>query len=92
MTAHFGLGKARRGMVEVVWPGNVRNRLYNVRSGERITFPEIPCNFASTTTSRKSYDVCVKRSLNQLVRAGAINSAARDRFYASALTAFDDAH
>lgn len=92
LTAHFGLGKARRGMIEVVWPGNVRNRLYNVRSGEQITFPEIPCNFASTTTSRKAYDVCVKRSLNQLVRAGAINSAARDRFYASALTAFDDAH
>jgi enediyne biosynthesis protein E4 len=38
----FGLGSA----VDVLWPGGVRNRLYDVRPSDRIVLPEIPCDFA----------------------------------------------
>jgi len=31
----FGLGAARRGSLDVAWPGGVRNRLLGVRAGER---------------------------------------------------------
>jgi hypothetical protein len=90
LTAHFGLGKAPRGMVEVTWPGGVRNRLYNVRSGERVTFPEIPCSF-DTRQGRRAYETCVKRALSQLVRAGVLDAARSARFQASAMTAYEAA-
>ncbi|RMH15774.1 MAG: CRTAC1 family protein, partial [Acidobacteria bacterium] len=44
LTAYLGLGDDKRGTVEVLWPGGVRNRLRDVRAGERILFPEIPCD------------------------------------------------
>jgi len=36
LAANFGLGSETRGTVEVLWPGGVRNRLYNVEAGEKI--------------------------------------------------------
>ncbi|MEO1084272.1 MAG: CRTAC1 family protein, partial [Acidobacteriota bacterium] len=45
LEAHFGLGRERRARVEVLWPGGVRNRLYRVRAGEHVIFPEIPCSY-----------------------------------------------
>jgi len=33
----FGLGRAPHGRVDILWPGGVRNRLYRVRHGERIS-------------------------------------------------------
>ncbi len=89
LTAHFGLGRARTGTVEVVWPGGVRNRLYDVAAREKVRFPEIPCNFAEEQ-NRGRYNACVRGALKDLVRQGAISKPERDRLLRSALRAFDE--
>jgi len=88
----FGLGAAAKGTLEVLWPGGVRNRLYDVSSGERVTMPEIPCSFAASWANRDVYKQCVNKSLNDLKQAGAINNTQRLRLRASALQAYDDTH
>ncbi len=86
----FGLGAAKRGTVDVLWPGGVRNRLYNVRHGSRVTFPEIPCSFADDWERRADYKHCVRGALNQLHAAGAISKRERAKFLSSAMRAFAD--
>lgn len=86
LAAHFGLGGAEKGLVEVLWPGGARNRLYNVRAGERIVFPEIPCGFDAYDT-QWDYLGCVTLALDELVEAGVLNHFQRVRFLMSALRA-----
>ncbi len=88
-TAHFGLGLAEKTTIEVVWPGGVRNRLYDVEAGERVRFPEIPCNFAENQSFGR-YNSCVRNALRDLVRAGALSPAEQNRFAASAVRAFNE--
>jgi hypothetical protein len=90
LTASFGLGSAKAGTVEVLWPGGTRNRLYNVRRFERIEFPEIPCSFDDEWASVRPYARCVNDALDDLVEAGALNRVERARFFVSALIAFYD--
>jgi hypothetical protein len=92
LTAHFGLGRAPRGRLEVEWQGGVRNRLYNVRAGELVRFPEIPCDFAASWPSRGAYVSCVDRALTEIQGAGLLTTPQTARFRASALRAYDDAH
>ncbi len=93
LSIHFGLGKARTTRVDVVWPQTrVRNRLYDVRSGERVRFPEIPCSIDGRWRSLGDYDSCVVRSLDELRQKGAITAAESARFHASALRGFADRH
>jgi enediyne biosynthesis protein E4 len=84
----FGLGAAERGTVEVLWPGGVRNRLYDVRRGERVLLPELPCSYTATWPSAEAYRVCVDTALDGLARDGVIGPAERERLLASALRAF----
>jgi len=86
LAAHFGLGEAPKGLVEVLWPGGVRNRLYNVHAGERIVFPEIPCSFDAFDT-QWGYVACLTKSLDDLVDAGVIGQYERVRLLMSALRA-----
>jgi len=86
----FGLGSARRGTVEVLWPGGVRNRLYDVRAGERLVFPEIPCSFDDTSMRANQYAACVRDALGDLQGAGVLSHRDRARFLSSALRAFAD--
>jgi enediyne biosynthesis protein E4 len=88
----FGLGDQTRGTVEVLWPGGVRNRLYDVQHGETVTIPEIPCDFAKRWSSRRAYRNCVDDALDDLRRSGAISHGARARLRSSALRAYDHAH
>ena len=85
----FGLGDARHGRIEVMWPGGVRNLLYGVTPGERIVFPEIPCSFDGAWASRGEYEECVWESLTELVRTGVLDRPARARFFRSASWAFN---
>ena len=87
LLAHFGLGKARRGMVEVVWQGGVRNRLYAVKAGERVRFPEIPCDFGIQWASKAAYTACVDKALGEIKAAGMVTTDEAARFRASALHA-----
>ncbi len=87
LAAHFGLGTANGGTVEVLWPGGVRNRLYNVLAGERIIFPEIPCSFDQPQSFR-AYLACTVDALDGYVQQGTITRGERTRFLMSALRAF----
>ncbi len=77
LSAHFGLGEAERGTVEVLWPGGVRNRVFDVRAGERLVLPEIPCDLATRDRDPGGYRSCVEQALAALTEAGVI--AARDQ-------------
>jgi hypothetical protein len=84
----FGLGEAEKATVEVLWPGGVRNRLYGIRSGERVTLPEIPCSFDDPSSDPAGYGACVRDALDRLEAAGALAPGDRGRLLGSALRAF----
>jgi len=86
----FGMGTATSGTVDVLWPGGVRNRLYNVQAGEKITFPEIPCSYDGTWANKGNYTSCVANALNDAGQAGLIDPNTKARFLLSAGQAFDD--
>jgi hypothetical protein len=88
----FGLGDERWGRIEVLWPGGVKNRLYLVRAGERVTFPEIPCSFDGEWPTLGHYARCLRRSLRDLVDAGTIDRREKGRFFASAILAYLEEH
>ncbi len=83
LIAYFGMGPATLGDVEILWPGGARNRLVNVRPGERITFPEIPCSIDDANDS--DYETCVSEALDELVDAEILDEGERIRFLESAL-------
>lgn len=91
LTQGFGLGDARRGTLEVLWPGGHRNRLYNVRHGDVLQVPEIPCSF-DTDASRSEYRMCVDNSLDELRAAGVIRRRFANRLRRSAMRAYREAH
>jgi enediyne biosynthesis protein E4 len=83
----FGMGRHGVGTVEVLWPGGVRNKLFDVNAGERITFPEIPCSYDDTSLPLRSYVTCVKGALEDLVAAGELARPQAQRFLNSAIAA-----
>jgi len=91
LTMIFGLGRAREGTLEVHWPGGVRNRLYGVRRGERIRFPEIPCGFDAGWEDEAAYRTCVDSALGELEDAGYLSKQDRERLLDSALLAYREA-
>lgn len=84
----FGLGSSEQGTVDILWPGGVKNKLFNVAAGELITFPEIPCSYDDASLSKRQYRGCVKRALGELTYAGIISLQQRHRFFKSALLAY----
>jgi hypothetical protein len=88
--ADFGLGRASKGTVDILWPGGVRNRLYDVHAGERIIFPEIPCSY--DTDNFADYRECVQGALAELINAHVILPVERGRFLSSAMRAFHEVH
>jgi hypothetical protein len=91
LTKTAGLGRKAQATVEVLWPGGVRNRLYHVRAGERLLFPEIPCSFDDPDVRPRDYLECVIDSLVQLRQAGVLSTPQALRFGLSAVRAFHDA-
>ena len=89
LTASFGLGRSRAGTVEVLWPGGVRNRVYNVRAGERLVLPEIPCSFDAEWPTPTAYRRCVRAAITGLVDAGVIDPREGARLGSSATRAYD---
>lgn len=87
LIAQFGLGKANRSTVDVLWPGGVRNRLYHVHQNDRIVFPEIPYSYDDLSVNAKTYRRGVFRSVVRLVKKGVLSRREAARFYVSALKA-----
>jgi hypothetical protein len=89
-TTGFGLASAAQGTLETFWPGGIRNRLYDVESGERLTVPAIPCSFDGPWATFGQYNACVLRALNAYKDAGVLTDAERNRLRDSARRAFDE--
>lgn len=87
----FGLGPDKRGRLDIIWPNGVRNRLYNVRKFEAITFPEIPCSYDDDWTHFGEYNACLHAAFTELSQAGVITPGQRVRLWLSAAIAFFDA-
>ncbi|HEU5160868.1 MAG TPA: VCBS repeat-containing protein [Streptosporangiaceae bacterium] len=87
----FGMGRRHVGTAEILWPGGVRNKLFGVRAGERITFPEIPCSYDTSQSIRK-YTGCVQRALGDLVAERKLSRSLAQRFFVSAITAYHQSH
>lgn len=86
LDAHFGLGEAVMGTVDVQWPNGVRNRLHSVAAGERLLLPEIPCDIGSPKFV--PYARCVAKSLTQLRATGVLSTNELIRLGTSAMYAF----
>lgn len=78
----FGMGNAYTGTLEVLWPGGIRNRLYNVIASEDVFFPEIPC---SVSAPWAQYLQCIGTSLDDLRDGGTITPLESLRFLLSAV-------
>lgn len=64
---NFGLGKSCTGSVEVIWPSGVRNKLYDVKHGEVLTIPEVPCSYDGHWKSARIYRLCVAKAVGKMV-------------------------
>jgi len=82
----FGLGHAKRGTLDILWPGGVKNRHYGIKAGSRHELPEIPYSYDSDM-SRREYVQCVRWALRQLVREGVITRSQAGKMLASAIRA-----
>ncbi|HEV8582994.1 MAG TPA: CRTAC1 family protein [Thermoanaerobaculia bacterium] len=91
-TLTFGLGDHPQGTIDVHWPSGYRNRIYDIRAGEKIEFPEIPCSFDDPSLSPSGYTQCVVDSLDNLRETGIVEVSQMGRFLASALRAYQEAH
>ncbi len=89
----FGLGTKTKGTVDVLWPGGVKNRLYDVANGETVNVPEVPCDYAiNWPGGRTGYRACVNGAVDQLYFRGVVNGSEATRLRQSAMRAYDEAH
>lgn len=85
----FGLGRAHKGTVEILWPGGIRNRLYDVKEGEVLTLPEIPCSYAGDWRHASDYRQCVRKALRELGHEKVLSKDMQHRLYESAIRAYE---
>ena len=88
LAANFGLGSESSGIVEVIWSGGVRNRLYDVEEFEQIVFPEIPVSFENDFERLQEYEALVCNAINELVAAEVLTANDAERSLSSAVRAF----
>jgi enediyne biosynthesis protein E4 len=88
----FGLGTSASGTLDIFWPGGVRNRLYEVKSRERLNVPELPCDYAVRTNTAAAYRKCVNDALDGYVQRGTIDQTMATRLRASALRAAEESN
>lgn len=91
LTQGFGLGSATTGTADILWPGGVRNRLYDVGHGERLVLPELPCSY-DTPDPLEVYAACVDQALSDLAAAQLVDVTLADRMRSSAIRAWNETH
>ncbi|NJL29498.1 MAG: CRTAC1 family protein [Thermoanaerobaculia bacterium] len=92
LPANFGLGAAAKGTAEVLWPGAIRNKLFDVKAGEKLVLPHIPCSYDRTWNTFGQYNSCVIHALNTYKQQGVIDAKLRKRLHESAQRAYHEAH
>lgn len=88
MAVNFGMGDHEAGTVEILWPGGVWNKLYNVKAGSRTLLPEIPCDYKDSDAGIRDYAHCVISSIHALEKSDAITGKEGRRLLRSAFRAF----
>lgn len=63
------------------------SRLEDVKAGERIVFPEVPCD---SSVGSEKYRSCVTGALEVLERRGLLSKGLAERFQASALASWPE--
>ncbi len=91
LAANFGLGSAAQGTADILWPGGIKNRLYDVASGEKVRMPHIPCGYDADWKNFGKYNSCVMQALNAYKSSGLISAAEKNRLRDSARRAFNEA-
>jgi hypothetical protein len=86
----FGMGDSNHGIVEILWPGGIKNKLYDIHAKETVVFPEIPCSYTDLSMRLRQYKRCVYRALDELEKKGVINLEQESRFKESAIRAFKE--
>lgn len=92
LVANLGMAKSEEGTLEVLWPGGVKNRLYDVQASEHIVFPEIPCSYENAEHKQGKYQQCVTQALHSLRKQGVIDEKQSQRFLISAIKAYRETH
>jgi enediyne biosynthesis protein E4 len=87
----FGMGASASGTLDVFWPGGVHNRLYDVKASERLTVPELPCDFANTRQAQAAYGKCVDEALTGYRRQTGLSAEFAARLRQSAMRAHAEA-
>jgi enediyne biosynthesis protein E4 len=91
----LGFGDATTGTLEILWngpDGPIRNRLNGLKAGEKINYPEIPCNLDGSWESRQQFKQCVKDALATLRAPGValVTTGLASRIETSMIAAFDE--
>jgi len=84
----FGLGAANKGTLDILWPGGVKNRLYNIHEGSHVVLPEIPCSYDEDWPRKSDYVACVRQALSDLRAQGAIDNRLSGQLLSSAVRAY----
>lgn len=84
----FGMGNSESGVVDVLWPGGVRNRFYNLAANEKIVLPEIPCSYEDTSLSPNEYVGCVRNALDELRETKLFSKKFLARLLSSSIRAY----
>ncbi|MBL1294035.1 MAG: CRTAC1 family protein [Thiotrichales bacterium] len=87
LVAHFGLGHASRGAVEILWPGGVKTKVYGIRMGANLTIPELPYSYDDVTVGNREYFTSILRTLGTLLVTREIDYSASFLVLKSALRA-----
>lgn len=84
----LGLGEAEAVDLEILWPGGRLGRLNDVRAGDRVHIPEIPCDAArqsdDATHDATQYEACVRHALGELLDRRLIDPALAPGLWQSA--------
>jgi hypothetical protein len=91
-TLTFGLGAEKRGTVDVRWPSGYVNRLYDVKAGSEVAFPEVPCSFDDPGLTLAQLVACEKAALHELRQAGLVEPGLAGKLLGSAVRAWHETH
>jgi len=86
LVAHFGLGDAVAGHVEILWPGGIKTKAY-VRAGAKIILPELPYSYDDTRISFRQYVLATVRTLKTLTQQEEISQRTSGMLLKSAVHA-----
>lgn len=84
----FGLGKAKKANIEILWPGGLRNNYYGIKMNQALVLPEIPCNYQDIWATDMAYKKCVRHALRQLFAKKLITKKLKRLIFRNAIRSY----